>query len=113
MDELGQKCSALSRLYVSSSVWDGGFKDQFLAEIAKIKVGPHNDWDNFMGPVMYVFFFCLRLSSYGLSTYQLIIIRGRPSYDKIIGYIKKAKEAGDEILIGGSGMTFFFCKKNF
>ena len=29
---------------------------------------------------------------------------GRPSYDKIISYIKKAKEAGDEILIGGSGM---------
>ena len=52
---LGQKCSALSRLYVSSSVWNGGFKDQFLAEIAKIKVGPHNDWDNFMGPVMYVY----------------------------------------------------------
>jgi len=49
---LGQKCSALSRLYVSSSVWNGGFKEQFLAEIAKIKVGPHHDWSNFMGPVM-------------------------------------------------------------
>jgi 1-pyrroline-5-carboxylate dehydrogenase len=76
----GQKCSALSRLYVSSSVWNGGFKDQFLAEIAKIKVGPHSDWGNFMGPVI-----------------------GRPSFDKIIGYIKKAKDAGGEILIGGSG----------
>ena len=29
---------------------------------------------------------------------------GRPAYDKIISYIKKAKDAGDEILIGGSGM---------
>lgn len=29
---------------------------------------------------------------------------GRPSYDKIISYIKKARDAGDEILIGGSGM---------
>ena len=48
----GQKCSALSRLYVSSSVWNGGFKDQFLTEIAKIKVGPCNDWSNFLGPVM-------------------------------------------------------------
>lgn len=48
----GQKCSALSRLYVSSSVWNGGFKDQYLAEIAKIKVGSLHDWSNFMGPVM-------------------------------------------------------------
>lgn len=48
----GQKCSALSRLYVSTSVWNAGFKDQFLAEIAKIKVGPPQDWSNFMGPVM-------------------------------------------------------------
>jgi len=48
----GQKCSALSRLYVSASVWNGGFKDQFLGEIAKIKVGPPQDFTNFMGPVM-------------------------------------------------------------
>ena len=74
-----------------------------MAEIAKIKVGPHNDWDNFMGPVMYVFF-CPPFIN--LLTYN--DERGRPSYDKIIGYIKKAKEAGDEILIGGSGMTCFF-----
>jgi hypothetical protein len=32
---------------------------------------------------------------------------GRPSFDKIISYIKKAKDAGDEILIGGSGL--FVC----
>lgn len=49
----GQKCSALSRLYVSASVWNGGFKDQFLEEIAKINVGPPQDFTNFMGPVMY------------------------------------------------------------
>lgn len=48
----GQKCSALSRLYVSSSVWNGGFKDQFLGEIAKIKVGVVQDFAHFMGPVM-------------------------------------------------------------
>lgn len=48
----GQKCSALSRLYVSSSVWDGGFKDQLLAEIAKIKVGAVQGFAHFMGPVM-------------------------------------------------------------
>ena len=48
----GQKCSALSRLYVSSSVWDGGFKDQLLVEIAKIKVGAIQDFAHFMGPVL-------------------------------------------------------------
>ncbi|ETW84213.1 hypothetical protein HETIRDRAFT_408379 [Heterobasidion irregulare TC 32-1] len=75
----GQKCSALSRLYVASSVWKGGFKDLLLSEIAKIKVGAPQDFGNFMGPVI-----------------------GRPAFDKITGYIKKAKEAGGEILIGGS-----------
>jgi acyl-CoA reductase-like NAD-dependent aldehyde dehydrogenase len=50
----GQKCSALSRLYVSSSVWKGGFKDQLLEEIAKIKIGAPQDFGNFMGPVMFV-----------------------------------------------------------
>ncbi|KAH7930632.1 delta-1-pyrroline-5-carboxylate dehydrogenase 1 [Leucogyrophana mollusca] len=76
----GQKCSALSRLYVSSSLWESGFKDQLLGEIAQIKVGPPQDFSNFMGPVI-----------------------GRPAYDKIIGYIKKAKDAGGEVLIGGTG----------
>ncbi|KAI6034987.1 Aldehyde/histidinol dehydrogenase [Pisolithus orientalis] len=76
----GQKCSALSRLYVSSSVWEGGFKDQFLSEIARIKVGPPQDFRSFMGPVI-----------------------GRPAFDRILSYIQKAKDAGGEILIGGTG----------
>ncbi|KAJ7653469.1 delta-1-pyrroline-5-carboxylate dehydrogenase [Mycena rosella] len=76
----GQKCSALSRLYVSSSVWSAGFKDLLLAEIAKIKVGGPEDWTNYMGPVI-----------------------GRPAYEKIISYIEKAKQAGGEVLIGGTG----------
>jgi 1-pyrroline-5-carboxylate dehydrogenase len=54
---LGQKCSALSRLYVSSSVWNSGFRDQLLAEIAKIRVGAPQNFGNFMGPVMSVHFF--------------------------------------------------------
>ena len=49
---IGQKCSALSRLYVAKSLWEGGFKDQLLSEIAKIKVGSPLDFSNFMGPVM-------------------------------------------------------------
>lgn len=49
----GQKCSALSRLYVSASAWNGGFKDLLFEEIAKIKVGPPQDFSNFVGAVMY------------------------------------------------------------
>ncbi|PCH40797.1 delta-1-pyrroline-5-carboxylate dehydrogenase [Wolfiporia cocos MD-104 SS10] len=75
----GQKCSALSRLYVASSVWNAGFKDSLLQEVAKLKVGPPTEWTNFIGPVI-----------------------GKPAFDKNASYIKKAKEAGGEILIGGS-----------
>lgn len=31
---------------------------------------------------------------------------GRPAYDKIVGYFKKAKDAGAEILIGGTGGSY-------
>lgn len=51
---IGQKCSALSRLYVASSVWKGGFKVQLLEEVATLKVGPPTDLTNFIGPVMCV-----------------------------------------------------------
>ena len=30
-------------------------------------------------------------------------LSGRPAFDKITSYIKKAKEAGGEVLVGGSG----------
>ena len=52
----GQKCSALSRLYVPRSMWEakGGFKEILLEEIAKITVGPPGEFGHFMGPVMYV-----------------------------------------------------------
>ena len=49
----GQKCSALSRLYVSASAWSDGFKDLLLNETAKIRVGPPQDFSNFVGAVMY------------------------------------------------------------
>ncbi|KAI0692560.1 delta-1-pyrroline-5-carboxylate dehydrogenase [Cytidiella melzeri] len=75
----GQKCSALSRLYVPVSLWTGGFKDQLLEEVAKLSVGPPTEWKNFIGPVI-----------------------GRPAFEKITGYIQKAKDAGGEVLIGGT-----------
>ncbi|KAG9045818.1 1-pyrroline-5-carboxylate dehydrogenase [Tulasnella sp. UAMH 9824] len=75
----GQKCSALSRLYVASSVWNNGFKDQLVQEVGKITVGGPDDFHNFMGPVI-----------------------GRPAFDKIVSYIDKAKNAGGEIICGGT-----------
>jgi 1-pyrroline-5-carboxylate dehydrogenase len=31
-------------------------------------------------------------------------LSGKPAFDKIMGYIQKAKDAGGEVIIGGSGM---------
>jgi len=77
----GQKCSALSRLYVSSSVWNaGGFKDKLLEQVAGIKIGSVTKFGNFMGPVI-----------------------NKAAFDKILGYIEKAKTAGGQVLIGGTG----------
>ncbi|KAG8778610.1 1-pyrroline-5-carboxylate dehydrogenase [Ceratobasidium sp. 428] len=75
----GQKCSALSRLYVPSSLWNGGLKDKLLQDVGKISVGPATDPKNFIGPVI-----------------------GKPAFDKITGYFQKAKDAGGEILVGGT-----------
>ncbi|KAF8748558.1 Delta-1-pyrroline-5-carboxylate dehydrogenase [Rhizoctonia solani] len=52
----------------------------YSMEIGKISVGPPTDPKNFVGPVI-----------------------GKPAFEKITSYIQKAKDAGGEILIGGSG----------
>jgi len=85
----GQKCSALSRLYVSASVWKNGFKEQLLEEVAKIKVGDPEEFETFVGPVI-----------------------NETAFDKVTGYIKLAKENGSEILIGGEsdGSKGYFVK---
>lgn len=75
----GQKCSAASRMYVPKSIW-GNFKDAFVPEVNKIKVGDVEDFSNFMGAVI-----------------------SRKAFDKITGYIDYAKEADDaEIIAGGT-----------
>ena len=77
----GQKCSALSRLYVSQSMWEkGGFKQKLMSEIEKITVGPTQEFQHFMGPVI-----------------------ARHSYDKIMSLIDAAKKEGGDILTGGKG----------
>jgi len=74
----GQKCSAASRVYVPRSMWDE-FKESYVAEVAKIKVGDVEDFGNFMNAVI-----------------------DRAAFTDITGYIDYANEHEDaEIITGG------------
>ena len=48
----GQKCSACSRAYVPASIWDD-FKSQIVKETEMLKVGPPEEFGNFIGPVIH------------------------------------------------------------
>ncbi|BBM82464.1 L-glutamate gamma-semialdehyde dehydrogenase [Candidatus Uabimicrobium amorphum] len=75
----GQKCSAASRAYIPQSMWSQ-LKDILTAEVPTIKVGDVEDFSNFMGAVI-----------------------DDLSYQKISGYIDRAKKAEDcEVLVGGN-----------
>ncbi|KAG1855930.1 Aldehyde/histidinol dehydrogenase [Suillus subluteus] len=78
----GQKCSALLRLSVSSSLWSSGFKDLLLSEVAKITVDHRQTTATLWDP-------------------------GRPAYDKAMGFIQKAKDAGGEVLIDDDSKGYF------
>jgi 1-pyrroline-5-carboxylate dehydrogenase len=47
----GQKCSAVSRIYVPRSIWND-VRDRVLAMLAEVKVGDVQDFRNFMGAVI-------------------------------------------------------------
>lgn len=76
----GQKCSAASRAYVPASVW-GRISDPLCAEVRKITMGDARDFTNFMTAVI-----------------------DQRAFDKITGYISRAKasDACDIIVGGGS-----------
>ena len=83
----GQKCSAASRAYVPTSVWNA-IKDEYCADVAKITVGDPRDFTNFMSAVI-----------------------DKKSFDNITGYIDRAKaDPGCEIVTGGGydGSTGYF-----
>ena len=63
---------------MAESVWPE-FKKIMVAEMETIKQGDPSEPTNFMGPVI-----------------------ARPAFDKISGIITKAKEAGGEMLSGGT-----------
>ena len=72
----GQKCSAVSRIYVPRSIW-GDVRDRMTALIADIRMGDIQDFRNFMGAVI-----------------------DRRAFDKIRGYIDGAGQDAS-ILAGG------------
>ena len=75
----GQKCSAASRMYLPESLWEP-FREQFLEETGKIKMGDVEDFSTFMGAVI-----------------------DQKAFDSITSYIDYAKEADDaEVLHGGN-----------
>jgi 1-pyrroline-5-carboxylate dehydrogenase len=47
----GQKCSAASRMYIPKSLY-ADFKERYVAEVNKIKMGNPEDFTNFMGAVI-------------------------------------------------------------
>ncbi|WP_337866375.1 L-glutamate gamma-semialdehyde dehydrogenase [Ignavibacterium sp.] len=75
----GQKCSAASRMYIPKSIWKE-FKEKFVAEVGKIKMGDVEDFTNFMGAVI-----------------------DKGAFETITGYIKYAKSSDEaEIITGGN-----------
>ena len=75
----GQKCSASSRAYVAKSIWKDVEK-YMLADLKSIKVGPPEDFTNFVNAVI-----------------------DRRSFDKITNYIAKAKKDKKAKIIAGGG----------
>jgi 1-pyrroline-5-carboxylate dehydrogenase len=75
----GQKCSAASRSYISSSLWPS-VKEKLVNDVKSIKMGPTGDLSNFMGAVIH-----------------------EQSFDKLSEYIERAKKSDEaEIIVGGN-----------
>ncbi len=74
----GQKCSAASRAYIPDNLWDE-VKTKVLSDLSEIKMGPVEDFTNFINAVI-----------------------DEKSFDKITGYIDEAKKNDlVEIMAGG------------
>ncbi|MBS3914406.1 MAG: L-glutamate gamma-semialdehyde dehydrogenase [Bacteroidetes bacterium] len=74
----GQKCSAASRVYVPKSIWPAT-REKLVKEMATLKMGPTEDFSNFVNAVI-----------------------DAKSFEKITSYIDQAKKDGIEILCGGN-----------
>ena len=75
----GQKCSAMSRAYIPSTIWDD-VKEKYLSDLGTVKVGSPRDFSNFVNAVI-----------------------DKPAFDSITTYIDYAKDSDDaEIISGGT-----------
>ncbi len=75
----GQKCSAASRCYIPSSIWDK-VKIEFLKQVSSIKMGDVNDFSNFVNAVI-----------------------DEKAFDSISNYIEYAKNDSNAKIICGGG----------
>ena len=74
----GQKCSAMSRAYIPSTIWDD-VKEKYLSQTNELKMGSPEDFTNFINSVI-----------------------DKNAFDSISSYIDYAKESVDaEIISGG------------
>ena len=74
----GQKCSAMSRAYIPTTIWDE-LRIKYLSELETVNVGSPRDFTNFMNAVI-----------------------DKPAFDSIVSYIDYAKRSDDaEIISGG------------
>jgi len=74
----GQKCSALSRVYIPQSIW-AQIKDKLVSQTKELKMGNPEDFSNFINAVI-----------------------DENAFDSIVNYIEYAKKASDmEIICGG------------
>lgn len=75
----GQKCSAASRAYIPSNLWEE-VKQYLVDDLASMTMGGVEDFSNFINAVI-----------------------DEKSFDKIAGYIDRAKEASNvEVIAGGN-----------
>jgi 1-pyrroline-5-carboxylate dehydrogenase len=75
----GQKCSAASRAYIPSNMWEE-VKGKLVSEMKTFSVGPVEDFRNFVNAVI-----------------------DEKSFDKLVSYIENAKkDASCEIIAGGT-----------
>lgn len=74
----GQKCSAASRVYLPESIWPK-VRDYLIRDLSTVKMGPPEDFTNFMNAVI-----------------------DEDSFDKLVSYIERAKSDDDaELIFGG------------
>jgi 1-pyrroline-5-carboxylate dehydrogenase len=75
----GQKCSALSRIYIPDNMWDE-VKEMVLEDLSTVKMGPAQDFSCFMNAVI-----------------------DKSSFDNTVSYIKHAEESAEaEVIAGGN-----------